>query len=75
MQFTKASEEERESKMNLGGHGRRCKKLRNVLHVRNGMREREYVERLKRNWSKNTGTPEGESIKKMGEWSDINEEQ
>lgn len=40
LQFAKASEEENESKMNLGGHGRerrRCKMLKNVLHARNGM--------------------------------------
>lgn len=41
---------------------RRCKMLE-MLHARNGMREREYVERLKRNWRENTGTAEGESIK------------
>lgn len=40
LQFTKASEKEKESKMNLGGHGRerrRCKVLKNVLHARNGI--------------------------------------
>lgn len=41
--------------------------LENVLHARNRMREREYVEILKRNWRESTRTPERDSIK-MGEW-------
>lgn len=29
------------------------------------MRKREYVKRVKRNWRRNTGRPEGENIKKV----------
>ena len=46
---------------------RRCKILGDVLYERSRMRKKEYVKRIKRNLSGNTGTPEEENIKRS-EW-------
>lgn len=57
-----------EPKRDLGWYGReRTSRMMEVIHERSGMRKREYVKVIKRNWGISTWRQEGEIMKKKDE--------